>query len=114
MAVPRLLSDSEIDSRLKTLKGWKHEGKFVTKSFEFENFMDGIDFIREVAEVAEKQEHHPDIHVRYTDVTLSVQTHSEGGVTEWDIGLAEKIEAMLRKVRSKLRPRKVGLPAQLG
>ncbi|MDE1853367.1 MAG: 4a-hydroxytetrahydrobiopterin dehydratase [Thaumarchaeota archaeon] len=103
MAVPKLLSDSEIDSRLRALKGWRHEGEFITKSYEFESFMDGIDFIRKVAEVAEKYEHHPDIHVRYTDVTLSVQTHSEGGVTEWDIGLAEKIEAMLRRVRSKSR-----------
>ena len=64
--------------------------------FEFPNFRDGISFVNKVAEVAEKEEHHPDIHVKYTTITLSVQTHSEGGVTEWDIELAEAVEKMLR------------------
>jgi len=95
--VPKILSDSEISGRLKRLKGWKHEGKFITKVFEFGKFMDGEDFVNRVAAVAEKAEHHPDIHVRYTTITLSVQTHSEGGVTEWDVDLAEAIERMLRR-----------------
>jgi 4a-hydroxytetrahydrobiopterin dehydratase len=93
--VPKLLGDSEIKKRLKTLKGWKQDGKFISKSFEFENFMEGIAFVSKVAKVAEKEEHHPDIHIRYTTVTLSVQTHSEGGVTEWDLELAGAIEKMV-------------------
>ena len=93
----KLLSNSEISARLKRLKGWKHEGEFITKVFEFDRFMDGIDFLNRVAVVAEKEEHHPDIHVRYTTITLSVQTHSEGGVTEWDLDLAEAIEKMRRR-----------------
>jgi 4a-hydroxytetrahydrobiopterin dehydratase len=64
--------------------------------------MDGISFLNGVAEVAEEQEHHPDIQVRYTTVTLSVQTHSEGGVTVWDLELAEAIE---RKLAGKPRPK---------
>jgi len=98
--VPKLLSDSEISRRLKQLKGWKHEGGFITKVFEFESFIDGIGFVNRVAAVAEKEEHHPDIHLRYTTITLSVQTHSEGGVTEWDLDLAESIEGMLKRGRS--------------
>lgn len=90
--MPRLLGDSQISARLKALKGWKHEGKFIQKTFEFPTFMEGIAFVERVAAVAEAQEHHPDIHVRYTTVTLSVQTHSEGGVTGWDFDLAEAIE----------------------
>ena len=99
--MPRLLDDSEIKKRLKILKGWKHDGKFITKAFEFESFMDGIAFVSRVAEAAEKEEHHPDIHIRYTTVTLSVQTHSEGGVTEWDLELAEAIEKMVAARKSK-------------
>ena len=95
--MPRLLTDKEINDRIKTLKGWKHEGKFVTKAFEFGEFMDGVRFVNKVAEVAEEQEHHPDINVRYTTVTLSIQTHSEGGVTEWDLDLAEAVEKIHRK-----------------
>jgi 4a-hydroxytetrahydrobiopterin dehydratase len=93
--VPRLLKKSEIISGLGRLEGWKYKARFITKTFEFERFMDGISFIERVAKVAEKQEHHPDIHVRYTTVTLSIQTHSKGGVTQRDLNLAEAIEAIL-------------------
>ncbi len=95
--MPRLLRDSEISERLKSLRGWRHEGQFITKSFEFPTFMEGIHFIGRVAAVAEREEHHPDIHVRYTTIALSVQTHSEGGVTEWDLDLAEAIEKELAR-----------------
>jgi 4a-hydroxytetrahydrobiopterin dehydratase len=91
--MPRLLTGPEIRSRLKKLHGWEEDGKFITKTFKFGTFMEGIEFIDRVAEVAEEQEHHPDIHVRYTTVRLSVQTHSEGGVTRWDFDLVEAIEA---------------------
>jgi 4a-hydroxytetrahydrobiopterin dehydratase len=101
--VPPLLKKAEVRSRLKHLQGWKQDGDFITKTFEFERFLDGISFINSVAKVAEEQEHHPDIHVRYTTITLSVQTHSEGGVTEWDLDLAEAIEKALtnKKVRAR-------------
>ena len=95
--MPRLLTDDEIETGLKSLEGWKHEGKFVTKTFKFEGFMEGIAFVNQVAKVAESQEHHPDIHIRYNVVKLEVQTHSEGGVTKWDLGLATEIEKSLRR-----------------
>lgn len=95
--MPRLLTDLEISDRLKRLKGWRHEGNFITKVFEFDRFMDGIDFVEGVAAVAEKEEHHPDINLRYTTITLALQTYSEGGVTQWDLDLAEAVERMLKK-----------------
>jgi 4a-hydroxytetrahydrobiopterin dehydratase len=105
-AMPKLLEEAEVRKRLRGLKGWKLDGKFIVKTFEFEEFMDGIKFIEDVAKVAESEEHHPDIHVRYTTVTLSVQTHSEEGVTEWDVDLAEAIEKMLaRKTGTRTKPR---------
>jgi len=97
--MPKLLSDSEIRKRLEGLKGWKHEGKFITRTFEFGHFMDAIAFVNEVAEAAEREEHHPDISVRYTTVKLSIQTHSEGGVTEWDLALAKAIDVLEDAVR---------------
>jgi len=98
-AVPKLLKDAEISSRLKDLKGWKREGKFIAKTFEFNHFMDAIAFVNEVAEAAERQEHHPDINIRYTTVKLSIQTHSEGGVTDWDFDLARAIDVLEDAVR---------------
>lgn len=90
--MPKLLDDKEIAKRLEGLAGWKHEGRFITKTFQFSGFLDGIAFVDAVAKIAENEEHHPDISVRYTTVKLSIQTHSEGGVTEWDFSLAERIE----------------------
>ncbi len=94
--MPALLSKAEIKKRLGRLDGWKSEGKFVTKTFEFEEFMDAIDFVNQVAKVAEAQEHHPDVWIRYTTVKLEIQTHSEGGVTDWDIRLAKEIERSVK------------------
>jgi 4a-hydroxytetrahydrobiopterin dehydratase len=109
--VPELLSDSQLAERLKPLAGWKRDGKFITKTFEFKKFMDGINFVNGVARVAETEEHHPDFHItriyrtENTTVTLSAQTHSKGGVTEYDIQLAEAIERMIRRARAKGRIR---------
>ncbi len=93
--MPKLLRSPEVKKGLKSLQGWKQEGKFISKVFEFGTFLEGIDFVDRVARVAEEQEHHPDIHIRYTTIKLSVQTHSEGGVTKWDLELAGAIEKML-------------------
>ena len=97
--VPKLLTDAAIKSRLKELKGWEHQGRFITKTFEFDHFMDAIAFVNEVAEAAEREEHHPDMNIRYTTVKLSIQTHSEDGVTEWDMDLAKAIDNVEEAVR---------------
>ena len=92
--MPGLLTEDQVLKQLARLDGWSLKGDFITKSFEFKTFMDGIGFVDAVARVAEAQEHHPDIRVVWTTVTLSVQTHSEGGVTRYDIELAKAIDAM--------------------
>jgi len=95
--MPKLLGDEELDRTLRGLRGWKREGRFITKTLEFRSFMKGISFVNEVARVAEEQEHHPDIQIVYTKVKLSLQTHSEGGVTEWDLELAAAIDGLKRR-----------------
>lgn len=93
--MPRLLAESEVKLRLSRLKGWKREDDFITKTFEFDSFMDGMAFIGRVAKLAEKQQHHPDIHIRYTTIRLSIQTHSAGGITKMDFDLATAIQALI-------------------
>jgi 4a-hydroxytetrahydrobiopterin dehydratase len=90
--VPRRLTDPEIEARLGKLDGWTREGDFITKTFQFETFKSAMRFLNKVARVAEEQEHHPDVSLRYSRVKLSIQTHSEGGLTSWDFGLAKEIE----------------------
>ncbi len=101
--MPRLLRAREIRQKLRALEGWRVRGRFITKTFEFGEFMEGIAFVNDVARVAEKQEHHPDINVRYTTVKLSIQTHSEGGVTSWDIALAKAIDRVAQSVKTVLK-----------
>ena len=86
------LSDSQVDRALKDLPGWSRQGDFISKAFKFRTFLAGIRFVDDVAKISESKEHHPDIHVRWTTVTLSIQTHDEGGVTGLDIDLAKEIE----------------------
>ncbi len=93
--MPRLLlQKAEIERRLGKLRGWRREGKFISKTFEFDTFAEGIHFVDRVAKVADEQDHHPDIRVVYTTVKFSLQTHSEGGVTAWDFDLAKAIDEL--------------------
>jgi len=92
--VPRLLDDEEVARRIERLRGWKKEGSFIAKTFEFGSFLQGMGFVNRVAKIAEEEEHHPDIHIRYTQVKLSIQTHSAGGITAWDLALAKRIDEM--------------------
>jgi 4a-hydroxytetrahydrobiopterin dehydratase len=86
------LSRAQVETALKSLPGWKLQGDYITKEFQFRTFMGGIKFVEEVALIAEAQEHHPDIHVVWTTVTLKITTHDEGGLTRWDIALAKEIQ----------------------
>ena len=88
------LSKVEIQQRLKGMLGWSHAGKSLHKRFTFKSFVAGIGFVNRIAEAAEKAGHHPDITINYNLVTLSLSTHSEGGVTEKDFQLAKEIDGL--------------------
>jgi 4a-hydroxytetrahydrobiopterin dehydratase len=95
------LSDAQVERALEYLAGWRREGDFITKDFHFRTFLAGIRFVDAVALIAEAQEHHPDIHVVWTTVTLSIQTHDEGGITEWDVELAKAIQKQQPRAKKK-------------
>ena len=86
------LSDIAIQRELGTLQGWSRRGDVITKTFQFRNFLTGIDFVSAIAKAAEAADHHPDIDIRYTKVTLTLSTHDAGGVTESDLQLADEID----------------------
>ena len=92
--MPKLLADEDIEARLSKIEGWKRDQSFITKTFEFKNFRKGMKFVDKVADVAEEQNHHPDIRIAYNQVTLSIQTHSEGGLTKKDFDLAKAVDKL--------------------
>jgi 4a-hydroxytetrahydrobiopterin dehydratase len=90
-----LLGPDEVGKRVGSLKGWALVGKEIRKTYEHADFVRAMGFVSSVALLAEKANHHPDIDVRWNKVTLTLSTHSEGGLTEKDFGLAEKIEKLI-------------------
>lgn len=89
-----VLSDIEIQRSLGTLPGWARRGDTIAKTYHFATFPAGIAFIARVAEVAETQQHHPDVDIRYTRVTFALSTHDSGGITVKDFTLATAIETL--------------------
>jgi len=87
-----VLSENEIKEKLKDLEGWQLKGKEISKVYKHKDFVDAIAFVNKVAILAEKADHHPDILVNYNKVTLSLHTHSQGGITNNDINLAKGID----------------------
>lgn len=90
-----LLDENELESALKKCPEWDIEGKTITRTIEFEEFMDGIDFVNLLAEVAEEAQHHPDITINYNRVTISLTTHDAGGITEADLELAQRVDNLV-------------------
>jgi len=88
------LSKVEIQQKLKAMQGWSHAGKALHKRFGFKSFMPAVGFVNRIAEAAERAGHHPDITINYNAVSISVSTHSEGGVTEMDFQLAKEIDGL--------------------
>ena len=89
-----LLSDIEIQRDLGSLQGWSRKGDVLTRTYQFRNFTQAIDFVNRVASLAESANHHPDIDIRYSKVTLTLSTHDAGGITSSDLKLAERIESV--------------------
>ncbi len=86
------LTAEQISTSLAGLPGWSQDGASLVKTYTFLTFPAGIAFVDRVAASAEEMGHHPDITISYTRVTMRLSTHDEGGVTEKDIALADRIE----------------------
>lgn len=89
-----LLSDAEIEERLAGLSGWKRSGEAIEKSFERGDFVGSVEFVSGLVAPAEAMNHHPDLAISWDKVTVTISTHSEGGLTAADFELAEKIDAL--------------------
>jgi 4a-hydroxytetrahydrobiopterin dehydratase len=92
------LSDISIQRELGNLPGWSRRGDVITRTFQFRDFLTGIDFVSAVAKAADAADHHPDIDIRYTKVTCSLSTHSAGGITQKDLDMAKKIDQAQERI----------------
>ena len=89
-----LLSDEEIDGRLEVLGGWERDGDAIARDFKNADFKESVAFVNRVMPVAEAMNHHPDLAISWDTVTVTITTHTEGGLTENDFNLASRIDAL--------------------
>lgn len=90
-----VLTDDQVDAAAAKLDGWQRTDGALRRAVTFGSFLEGIEAVRQVAELAERADHHPDIDIRWRTVHLALVTHSEGGITDKDVELAAQIDAML-------------------
>ncbi len=88
------LSPQDTETRVRNLSGWKIESGELTKTFSFKDFLSAVDFVNQIAKIAEGAGHHPDIDIRYNRVRIALVTHDAGGLTEKDFELAGGIEKL--------------------
>lgn len=88
------LPPAEIKARLAQLPGWKRVRQSLRRTYGFADFVAAMKFVNAVARAAEKAQHHPDLDIRWNQVTLTLTTHDAGGLTERDFDLARRCDAL--------------------
>jgi 4a-hydroxytetrahydrobiopterin dehydratase len=88
------LNEEQIQEGLKGLSGWALRGDEIVKIYTLKNFKEALAFVNQLGEKAEAVDHHPDILINYKKVTLTLSTHSAGGLTPKDFALAGQIDSL--------------------
>ena len=93
VGMPKLTS-SQIKKALRSVSAWRKTGRVIRRTYRFKDFPGAIKFVNAVARHAEKAWHHPDIDIRWNQVTLALTTHDQGGLTEKDFELARRFNRL--------------------
>ncbi len=93
---------NNLKKRLQELDGWELRDGKIVKNFSFTSFMKGIEFVKEVAEIAETQNHHPIITVTWKTVKISSISFDVGHLTDRDFELAKAIDELYTKFEEKI------------
>ena len=91
------LNTKQIKLHFRAVPNWSKRAQTILRTFKFEGFLKGIDFVNQIAKKAQKMNHHPDIDIRFDKVTLTLTTHDEGGITEKDFSLAGQCDEVFSK-----------------
>ncbi|WP_040948402.1 4a-hydroxytetrahydrobiopterin dehydratase [Gorillibacterium massiliense] len=88
------LTEEQISVSLGRIPGWKQEDGKLCKTFSLPGFRDAVQWVVRIADLAERENHHPELLIRYRKVTITLTTHDKGGITGKDFLLAEQIEKL--------------------
>jgi 4a-hydroxytetrahydrobiopterin dehydratase len=89
-----LLSDEQIQARVGELDGWDCTGGAIHKDFKLQDFKGSVDFVNRLTPIAEQMNHHPDLAISWNTVSVTITTHSQGGLTDNDFELAKQIDGL--------------------
>lgn len=89
-----LLEPQQIEERLAGLDGWSQEGAELAKTFDRGDFTGSVAFAQSIVGPSNEMNHHPDLAISWSEVKVSISTHSEGGLTAADFELAGRIDAL--------------------
>ena len=89
------LSNSDIQYAISDLNGWEFKNNAIHKIFTFKSYLNSIAFINRLAEIAEENNHHPDMVVGWCKIDVAFTSHDQGGVTTACIDMAKKSESVL-------------------
>lgn len=87
-------TEQQVDEAVASLDGWTAEGNALARTFTFPDHIAAMGFVVRVAMAAEAMDHHPDLRIVYSKVEIRLSSHDAGGVTERDVRLAQKINAL--------------------
>jgi len=94
-----LLSAEEVTDGLRGLAdGWSVSGQSLVRTVQFDSFLTAVRFIDELAPVAERLDHHPDLRLSWRTVELTLSTHSAGGLTALDFELARELDEIATRL----------------
>jgi len=93
--VPRLLASDDLRTQLAGLPAWRLEDDSLVRDLVLADFAAALALVVAVGDEAEAMNHHPDVDIRYDRVRFALWTHVAGGVTQYDVELAHRIDALL-------------------
>ena len=88
------LTEEQISVSLGRIPGWKHEDSKLCKTYQLPSFRSAVEWVSAIADLAEKENHHPELLIRFRKVTVTLSTHDKSGITGKDFLLAEQIEKL--------------------
>jgi 4a-hydroxytetrahydrobiopterin dehydratase len=88
------LNPNQIKTALRRTRQWRKRSAAISRAYKFKDFPAAVAFVNKVAAAAEKAWHHPDIDIRWNQVTLTLTTHDAGGLTKKDFALAAQFDAL--------------------
>ncbi len=92
------MKSKDVQLQLETVPKWSKRAQTLVRTYQFKEFMQGLQFVTRIAKRAEKSQHHPDIDIRFNKVTLKLTTHDEGGLTEKDFSMARQCDEAFAKL----------------